>query len=467
MSPEVRSQAHDALRAVFTTRRAAEWRGALIDSDSLHFRALPLGVFDGREYCVVIAVQTGPVAEEETAVRKVTTPLPPSDPFRQLASSIAHDFNNVLLLVQGQLHIARGVLERGEDPSADLRAIAEVLPRATALTQRLLALGRAPASAPKRTQVSELVARAVARLDSTPSISLRLVCDLQHRDLCVTASSTQLEEALLGICRHALAGAHAGTLTIALARATLPAGLSLGELAKSYVAVSVRANEGNPRGAASPLASDAGSRRTGHSSAGLTLAALDDIVRRQGGYVDTESDPTCFVLYLPEAVATRATSTDPPAPSKNAKLILIAEDDAALRRILVRILQAAEYRVLAAVDGAEALELLHAHQDEVQLAILDDNMPRLSGQDAYEQMHKLCPGLRVLFSSGQGEGALSALVSDSGNVAYLTKPYDPARLLAAVDALINMPSETRALSPQFATNLTAPNAPELTKHGSS
>ena len=120
------------------------------------------------------------------------------------------------------------------------------------------------------------------------------------------------------------------------------------------------------------------------------------------------------------------TTTETPGGNET---ILVAEDDEAVRKLTVRVLQQAGYEVLAAADGAEALRIFDDRGADIHLALLDVGMPKLSGTDLWQRIGKGRPELRCLFASGYAQKA--ALVGLGGR-AFIQKPYGPSALLRKV-----------------------------------
>lgn len=127
----------------------------------------------------------------------------------------------------------------------------------------------------------------------------------------------------------------------------------------------------------------------------------------------------------------------------NSRLILIAEDDAAIRRVLQDTLEGAGYRVLAAADGRAALGLLLAHP--VDLALLDVNMPEISGFKLLKIMQKECPGTPSIILTAHGEEHDRVKGLELGADDYVVKPFSIAELLARIAAVLRR-SPGRALA---------------------
>ena len=131
----------------------------------------------------------------------------------------------------------------------------------------------------------------------------------------------------------------------------------------------------------------------------------------------------------------RSFMTSPPTPDK--RTILLVDDEASVRAIVVRILRRAKYNVLEAEDGEAALRIAESHPGTIDLLITDMFMPGLRGPEVAQKLAQTCPGLRVLFMSGYADQDLRTGVPAGAN--FLNKPFSGADLAKAVEAVLQGP----------------------------
>jgi CheY-like chemotaxis protein len=170
---------------------------------------------------------------------------------------------------------------------------------------------------------------------------------------------------------------------------------------------------------------------------GLGLSIVYGIVRNHHGFIDVQSGEgkgTSFRIYLP------VSAEEPALPVKErveqpiggAETILVAEDDTRVRGLLTTILERADYNVIAASDGEEALRKYREHHDGIALLVMDVAMPHLGGAEAYKEIRKMNPDIRALFMSGYAADTLPASTLSDERVAFIPKPVSQKKLLRAI-----------------------------------
>jgi CheY-like chemotaxis protein len=291
--------------------------------------------------------------------------------------------------------------------------------------------------APKIVQLAEFVGRTLPLLrDALPA---RVRIEWQPEPTVVTAlvraDEQQLQQVLLHLSSNARAaiGEREGTVRLTLRRQRLPDGLAVSKLNDSYLALGVD-DDGEGMDPAR-LQQVFEPFYSGNEGPGLGLSVVRAIVAGHTGFIDASSEPgkgSQFTVYLPEVDATTVTLDR----SSAGPLVLVAEDEPGVRKIVGRILKYAGYRVIAAANGNEAVDLLEQHRDEVAIVMLDAIMPGLRGEDVFRRVQELRPDVPVLLSSGYSRSSWPPHLLERDHVAVLTKPYDPANLLVVLEGLL-------------------------------
>jgi two-component system, cell cycle sensor histidine kinase and response regulator CckA len=183
---------------------------------------------------------------------------------------------------------------------------------------------------------------------------------------------------------------------------------------------------------------------------GLGLATAYGIMRQSGGAIRIQSEigkGTTVRIYLP-AVRAKAPAPQEKAaaahtgPPTGAETILLVEDEARVRKLIVDVLTARGYRVLEATRGEEAIKLCKTHQGEIDLAVVDVVMPELSGPELVRQIAPLRPGARVLYISGYTDEAIVHHGILQSGAAFLQKPFMPNALVRKVREVLDTRSNT-------------------------
>jgi CheY-like chemotaxis protein len=177
---------------------------------------------------------------------------------------------------------------------------------------------------------------------------------------------------------------------------------------------------------------------------GLGLSTVEAIVKSHGGFVNVESEAgkgTSFKVFFPakETPETRdATVQQTELPLGNGELILIVDDEAAVREIAQVTLESYRYRVLTAKHGADAIAVYAQHQNEVQVVLLDIMMPVMDGPATVRVLETMNPEVRIIAASGLIDSAKhhGMLTMTRSVRAILAKPYTAEKLLMTLHAVI-------------------------------
>ncbi|MBX6321683.1 MAG: PAS domain S-box protein [Rhodospirillaceae bacterium] len=352
----------------------------------------------------------------------------------RLTGGMAHDFNNLLTVIFGNL-------ERSLDPDADpatmrtgARSALAAAERGAALTRQLLAFARRQPLAPTAFDLNERVRAMGDMLRRTLGETIELRWRLDPDLAPALADPTQVESALINLAINARdAMPRGGRLTIETANTHLDElSFSAGEVVApgEYVmlAVSDTGTGMTPevlRRAVEPFFT---TKEVGKGS-GLGLSMVYGFARQSGGYLKLYSEPgrgTTVRLFLPRADAASGQRTAPaPAdgPPRGSETVLVVEDDADVRRIVATQIASLGYRVLETADGHAALAVLE-EEPGIELLFTDVVMPGgMSGPRLVELAKRRRPDLKVLFTTGYTEEA----VTDAGGIgsagALLPKPY--------------------------------------------
>jgi PAS domain S-box-containing protein len=387
------------------------------------------------------------LAETEEALRQSQK----MEAVGQLTGGIAHDFNNMLAVVIGSLDLAARRL--GPDDSRVKRYIAaasEGAERAANLTQRLLAFSRQQPLRPESIDSNRLVAGMSDLLRHSLGGAVALETALTRGLWRIHADPNQLENVILNLAVNARdAMPDGGTLTIATQNARL-GGMDVADepdVARGeYVLIAVSdTGEGmSPDVIAKAFDPFFTTKEVGKGT-GLGLSQVYGFVRQSGGHVKICSElgqGTTVNIYLPRmleegASADEAHEAGDMPLGEQSEVVLVVEDERAVRQFSVAALGELGYQVLEAESAATALRILDTHP-EIALLFTDVVMPEVNGRKLADEALRRRPDLKVLFTTGYTRDAVVHNgVLDAG-VALIGKPYSIEQLAAKVrDVLDN------------------------------
>jgi signal transduction histidine kinase/CheY-like chemotaxis protein len=358
------------------------------------------------------------------------------DAIGHLTGGVAHDFNNMLGIILGNLDLARRRLAKGETGiDKFLNNALEGARRAATLTQRLLAFARQQPLAPQPVEANKLVAGMSdllhRSLGETIQIETVLAGGLWHTH----ADPNQLESAIINLAVNARdAMPDGGKLTIETGNAYLDeeyaaqhAGLSAGQ----YVLVAVTDTGTGMTADVRDKAFDPFfTTKASGIGTGLGLSQVYGFVKQSGGHVKIYSEPgqgTTIKIYLPRYFGTdlalgesveRATLPT----GDGSTTVLVVEDEAGVRRYSADALRELGYRVLEADNARAALELIDANSD-IKLLFTDVVMPNMNGRKLSEAALARRPELKVLFTTGYTRNAIVHNGMLDPGVSLISKPF--------------------------------------------
>ena len=365
----------------------------------------------------------------------------------QLTAGIAHDFNNimaVIVLYAQMLERAQGLstLERER-----VATINEQAHHAARLIQQMLDFSRRAMLERQPLDLRPLVKEQVKLLERALPETIRIRLDVDEAECLVNADPTRMQQMLMNLAVNARdAMPEGGELRIALNRATVKPGASpLPDMTPGQWVQLVVSDTGAgiPEQALGHMFEPFFTTKEPGKGSGLGLAQVHGIVGQHGGRIGYETKPnlgTSFTIYLPALDASTPVSStgtpDATMPRGQGELVLLVEDNVAVRGALATGLETLSYRVLEAGDGVEALALLEQRLDEIDLILSDAVMPEMGGVALVHAVRERGWRAPVIILSGHPQGDELADLRDRGVVNWITKPPEMEQLARALaDAL--------------------------------
>jgi signal transduction histidine kinase len=366
----------------------------------------------------------------------------------QLAGGVAHDFNNILCAIIGFATLLEMSMKKDDPSRRHLEQILSAADRATSLTQGLLTFSRKQILNPQPTNLNSIVhriERMLARL-ITEDIELRLF--LSDQELNVLVDTGQIDQVLLNLATNARdAMPHGGVLTIKTKEADPPDDF-LAESASlpstRYAQITVTdTGSGMEKETREKIFEPFFTTKDVGKGTGLGLSMVYGIVKQHNGHINVSSElgeGTTFRIYLPmtpEENLSPATSDQPSQPVAGSETILVVEDNPEVRNLSRTVLETFGYRIIEGVDGEDAVDQFSRNLHDIDLVVMDVVMPKMNGQQAYREISKVRPGVKVLFMSGHTADIIKekGILTDGCN--FIHKPVTPMELLRKIRLLLD------------------------------
>ena len=366
-----------------------------------------------------------------------------------LAAGVAHDFNNVLAVIMGYSDLIV------EDPSTDqlvqyVEEIRHAAERAAGLTRQLLVFSRKQTVQAIELDVNEVVENMEKMLRRLIDENVEMTVAYGDNIGTIKADSGYVWQVLMNLVVNARdAMPNGGKLTIKTGAVVLDEAYTQahpGTTSGDYVVLSISdTGIGMTEEVKAHLFEAFFTTKAAGKGTGLGLITCQTVVRQSGGHIDVSSElgkGTIFKIYYPriEQSAGTATQSLPKMGSlkRGTETLLVVEDEPSLRHLAEGVLKAQGYHVLTAPNGQDALRVADEHQGEpIALVVTDIIMPRMGGKAMAEWLQTTSPDLKILFTSGYTDDAITHHGTLEEGIEFLPKPYTPATLARKVRELLD------------------------------
>ncbi|MBV5338240.1 MAG: PAS domain S-box protein [Deltaproteobacteria bacterium] len=376
-----------------------------------------------------------------------------------LAGGLAHDFNNVLTAIMGYLSLLQYKLKSPKGLSTT--EIVECLAHMETAGQRAVEMVRSLLTLSRKQQADlvpvdlNLSLQHVRKIgENTFDKSVQVVEHPAAEPAYVLADATEMEQVLLNLYINAVhamtimraAPLWGGTLSVAIEKITADPVLQKKHpeaIGAPYWRISVSdTGVGMDTETAAKIFDPFFTTKEQGKGTGLGLAMVYNIIRQLQGFIDVYSEPgvgSTFKVYLPVLIPAGEflSAAQAPAIVGGEGLILVVDDDELVRDMAEEALQIVGYTVLTAANGQEGVDLYRQHQDRIKAVLLDMAMPVMSGREAFLEMQKINPAVKVLLASGFRKDNRVEEILTLGVKDFLQKPYTITSLASAIKKVID------------------------------
>ncbi len=368
----------------------------------------------------------------------------------RLAGGIAHDFNNLLTVIKGHAEFLSEALPANGESRGDIDQINKSANRAAGLIRQLLAFSRQQVLEQQVINANVLLGGLEKRISRIVGENINLSRTLHPGTPSILGDPVQVEVAVMNLVMNACDampdGGHLQLSTRTVSVSGSEAKVRAEARAGDYVVISF---EDNGCGIEPELLVEIfepfyTTKEPGKGT-GLGLATVYGIAQQSGGFVDVESVPgkgSTFSLYLPAAPADLSSEKKSARRSvPGSERILLVEDQEEVRTVARRILAARGYRVVEAGNGVEALSVIDADDEGIDLVLTDAVMPSMNGPDLVRALRATIPELPVIIASGYTDHELVKHCTIDLKVPFLAKPFQAEELLKIVRAELDRLAE--------------------------
>ncbi len=379
-------------------------------------------------------------AEDETAI--LESQLRQSQKMEAigtLAGGVAHDFNNLLTGILGYANLLK-LQNNEESPTYEAADVIEkAAERASDLTKQLLGFARQGKLQNSPVDLHSMIRESVALLKRTIDKSVNIVQRMDAECAEVMGDPSQLQLVMLNLAVNARdAMTNGGDLKLETACIDINDGVHADLPKGRYVRLRVSdTGAGIDPEICDRIFEPFFTTKARGEGTGMGLATVYGIVKNHDGTVTVKSElgvGTTFEVLLPVAQddADAEVVAVIEAPVHGRGKILVVEDEEVVRKLAKEILGWLGYETITVCDGIEAVEYYDGHNEDIDLALIDLNMPRMGGRECYQKMKEINPGLRAVLSTGYSRDGAAQEILDDGVQGFVQKPFQASQLSEAI-----------------------------------
>jgi len=368
----------------------------------------------------------------------------------QLTGGMAHDFNNILTVILGNAELVLSSIDPASTAHADVRELVVAGQRGATLVRQLLQFSRRgilqPEDLDPNMVIGDLHGMLRRLLPETVAMSYQ---EGRSHGLMIRADRSSLEQMIVNICNNARdAMPHGGSLTLGCVEQQIDESDAMripGLTPGRYININISDDgTGIDQETLAQVYEPFFTTKPAAIGTGLGLAMVYGLMKQHGGAVHIETEVgtgTTVNLYFPVIHGSAHLDSDGEgrplgATAGDGNLILVVEDDPAIRRATRRVLETAGYRVLLAEDGLQALTIFDEHRDEIDMVLSDLVMPNLGGRELGSRLRAKHPDLCILFTSGYAPGSQDFSRTIPEGSWFIHKPWSASDLTSTIREIL-------------------------------
>jgi PAS domain S-box-containing protein len=388
-------------------------------------------------------------AEEKEKLQAQLNQAQKMESIGMLAGGVAHDFNNLLHAMGGNLDLLNRKISDDHPGKKRIHSIQKSVDRASQLVRKLLLFSR---KADIQTQVLDLnqeIHDAVKLLERSIPKMINIELILDENAWPINADPIQVEQVLLNLGTNAAdAMPDGGRLIIETSNAVLEQDFirtHTGAKPGKYVLMTVSdTGTGMDRETLQHVFDPFFTTKELGKGTGLGLSSVFGIVKAHGGYIICYSEPgqgTTFKIYWPAAeqgeIEPSEIQTEQAVSQDGTETILLVDDDEQIRELTSEVLEDSGYQVISASSGEQALEIFRKKAKDIDLVLMDLNMPGMGGSQCTREMITFDPSVRVLVASGYAANGHGKAALEFGAKDFISKPFQAHKLLAKIRQVLD------------------------------
>ncbi len=388
------------------------------------------------------------VEEEKAALQNQFIQAQKMETIGRLAGGVAHDFNNMLGVIMGNIQLALEAPDNGSTVIENLSEALKAAEKSANLTRQLLAFARKQTITPKVINLSEVIVTTLSMLQRLIGEGIDLIWSPKADLWSVLVDSSQVDQILVNLCvnsRDAIADVGYISITADNVVITQPmCSLLAGAVPGEYVKLTVTDNGcGMDEDALTKIFDPFYTTKNMGAGTGLGLSTVYGAVHQNNGLIYAESkvgEGTTMTIYLPRCLDENHSPTVGQSrnnPMHGHETILLVEDERSILKMTTTMLQRLGYSVLATDSPTEAVRLAQEHSDEISLVLTDVVMPEMSGGDLADKLRQACTQLRFLYMSGYTADVITHDGKLSDDVHFIQKPFTLRDLSQSVRTVID------------------------------